>query len=232
MKSRLEGLNRKGLLSNQYSDEYMEFLEHIITPILRCTIIRVWHYTRLLDFEAVRMQQQLTPSTLGGLALRLDQLVDSCVINQDEADTILQQSIFHTQEELRSNCLWVTTVPWPAYYHGVVPLLESWGGEIAYFGLSKQILQQKLKKIGLPRIIEIEVGLKDRMNAYSVSRTVVEAWARRRGFGVRITGSDMCIRSCLQQAQVLKIHTEGDDIFRKVGVNYPGKFSELTGWDD
>jgi hypothetical protein len=104
---------------------------------------------------------------------------------------------------------------------GVELLLESWGGEAAYFWLSDETVAAKLRTIGIPRIVEIETALGDKLNAFSAAQTVVQAWARSLDVPVHVSGSDLSIIDCLDTARVLRVHTEGDGLFEQVATTYP-----------
>lgn len=82
-------------------------------------------------------------------------------------------------------------------------------------------MASKLKKIGKPRIIEIETALEDALDAYAVSETIMQAWARNCGECVAVTGFDLSIGDGLDDAKVLRIHTAGSISFNEVARTYP-----------
>lgn len=211
----------ESLKSNQYASEYLSLREYVIAPLMKEQRIRVWHYTRLTNDEAVSIKRKLEPSTLAGLRGRLDMLIQQSALTQDETDIIYRESPFHAQEKIRSNRFFSVNIPLPPDDHGVEPLLTSWGGESSYFGLSDKTLAVKLKTIGIPRIIEIETALRDRLNAFSVAETVIQSWANYLKLPVLPLGTDLAITNCLMEARVLKVHTKGDGIFETVGRDYP-----------
>lgn len=217
----------ESLKSNQYSTAYNAMLENIITPMFLERSIRVWHYTRLLDDEVLLMQQRIIPSTLDSLRQRLDFLKNKQLLTQNETDIIFQKSPFQSQEEIRANRFWTVTVPMLPEDGGVRPLLGNWGGESAYFWLSDEALARKLKEIGLPRIVEVEVQLQDYLKAHSVASTASQAWAESLGVEVSIEGTDLDIQACLETANVLKIHTKDDGMFEEVAKTYPEGCSGL-----
>ena len=173
------------------------------------------------------MCQKLVPSSLDYLQLRLDSLVSNDLLNKAESKLVFNQSPYHAQGKIRFNMLWSTTVPLPSNESGVSPLLESWGGESAYFWLSDKIVKTKLKKIGLPRIIEIETALSDGLNAFSVSKTVLQAWAKKLGVSVAPSGSDLAIKESIEKAKVVKVHTEGQRSFNALAKTYPKNAQKL-----
>lgn len=211
----------QSLKPNRFASQYLWFQEHELTPILIETRIRVWHYTRLLDHEVNAMQQALVSSSLEFLQKRLHELVAMELLSQQEADQVFQESPFHSQKNIRSGRLWTVTLPLHHSAGGVLPLLRSWGGESAYFWLSGRTLGAKLKNVGLPRIFEIETELSDDLNAFRVSSTVLEAWARKLGVSVVPNGCDLAITGCLGNAEILRVHTEGESTFGEVGKTYP-----------
>ncbi|EAQ45979.1 hypothetical protein MED193_06289 [Roseobacter sp. MED193] len=229
MREHLESDPYESLKQNVYSASFLSLLEHTLTPMMSERRIRVWHYTHLLNDEIASMQRRLVPSSLIGLEQRLESLINRRVISKQEAQIIYDQSPFHQQGGLRSNRVYTTTVPFSPEYPGVVPLLQSWGGESAYFWLSDEVIAAKLKTIGTPRIVEIETALEDEMNAYSSARTATEAWARTLDVAVEVLSSDLAIIDCLDTAKVLRVHTAGDGVFEKLAASYPSEYkSQFT----
>lgn len=215
----------ESLKANRFYSEYSTLYEQIVTPQLADRRIRVWHYTRLLDSEVTRMRSKLVPSTLASFAQRLDMLVGKNLLTREEAEIVYSQSPLHSQQSSRSGRLWTTSVPMSASNHGVEPLLGSWGGESAYFWLSDDAIAEKLRNIGKPRIVEIDTALRDKLNSYSVARTVIQSWAKSLGQSVSIEGSDLSITDCLETAKVLVVHSPGDGVYEAVAESYP------VGWE-
>lgn len=227
MEEHLNSSPYQSLKSNRFNLTYSEFRESILTPILEHSRIRVWHYTRLTDGEVDMMRKKLVPSSLDYLQLRLDSLVSNGQLSCEESELVFKQSPFHKQGENRSGMLWSITTPSPSSDTGVTPLLESWGGESAYFWLSDEMVKTKLKKIGLPRIIEIETGLSDNFNAFSVSETILQTWAKKLGVSVAPSGSDLAIKNSIEKAKVVKVHTEGLSSFNALAKTYPENVHKL-----
>lgn len=215
----------ESLKENRFYSEYSAMYEQIVTPLLTNRRIRVWHYTRLLDSEVTRIQCKLVPSTLSSFTQRLDMLVGQNLLTREEAETVYSQSPLHSQESSRAGRLWTTSLPMSANYRGVEPLLRSWGGESAYFWLSDDAIAEKLRNIGKPRIIEIDTALHDKLNAYSIAKTVIQSWAKSFGQSVSIEGSDLSITNCLETAKVLMVHSPGDGVYEAVAESYP------DGWE-
>lgn len=210
----------QSLKPNRHSSAYQEFREQTLAPILARCRIRAWHYTRLTDEEAGAMHKQLVLSSLDALRHRLSNLVAKNLLSQDDAKTVFVQSPFHKQP-LRAGRLCATVIPLPRCDSGVVPLLESWGGEAAYFWLSDKRIATTLRSVGAPRIVEIETALADNLNGYKVAETVLNAWARQLGVPATLSGCDLFITECIDTAKVMRIHTEGDGCFEAVGMVYP-----------
>lgn len=227
MEEHLNSSPYQSLKSNKFHFAYSDFQENTLTPILKNSRIRVWHYTRLTDDEVDMMRQKLIPSSLGYLRLRLDSLVSNGLLTNEESELVFNQSPFHKQDKSRSSMLWSITTPLPFDDSGVSPLLESWGGESAYFWLSDEIVKTKLKKIGLPRVIEIETALSDGLNAYLVSETVLEAWAKKLGVSVAPSGTDLAINESIEKATVVKVHKAGQSSFDALAKTYPENVNKL-----
>lgn len=211
----------QSLKPNQNFSAYQELREQTLAPILARSRIRAWHYTRLTDDEADSMHKQLVLTSLDFLRNRLSNLVAKNLLTQDDAETVFVQSPFHEQLDLRAGHLCATVTPLPRCYIGVVPLLESWGGESAYFWLSDERIATTLKSVGTPRIVEIETALSDNLNGYKVAETVLNAWARQLGVSATLSGCDLFITECIDTAKVIRIHTEGDGCFEAVATVYP-----------
>lgn len=216
----------KSLGSNKHADGFMKLFERLI-PLLHESRFRVWHYTRLLTHEVTSMEQALELSTLDSLKRRLDKLRQMELLTQQETEIILDQTVFHKQQDIRSNRIWTVTVPKPPECSGVELLLKNWGGEACYFWLSNQQVVQKLMTIGTPRIIEIEIALGDKLKAHCAAKTIVEAWANYLGVLIKITGCDMEISSCIKTAKVLHVHSAGDGTFEKIATTYPIGCSQI-----
>jgi len=227
MEEHLNSSPYQSLKSNKFHFAYSSFQENTLTPILENSRIRVWHYTRLTDDEVDMMRQKLVPSSLDYLRLRLDLLVSNGLLSNKESELVFNQSPFHKQGKSRSSMLWSTTTPLPFDDSGVSPLLESWGGESAYFWLSDEIVKTKLKKIGLPRVIEIETALSDGLNAFSVSETVLQAWAKKLGVSVAPSGTDLAIKESIEKATVVKVHKAGQSSFDALAKTYPENANKL-----
>ncbi|WP_423822116.1 hypothetical protein V5738_17470 [Salinisphaera sp. SPP-AMP-43] len=217
----------QSLNSNGFNADYLWFQEHTLTPILAKTRIRAWHYTRLLNHEVKAMCRRLVLSSLEFLQERLHALVAMEVLSQEEADVVLEESPFRSQGDIRSGKLWTVTVPLHSGDERVSPLLGSWGGESAYFGLSDESLAAKLNSLGVPRILEIEVALSDDLNAFKASGTVLKAWAKKLGISTVPSGCDLAITNCLSTAKLMRAHTEGESTFDAVANTYPGGVGEL-----
>ena len=211
----------ESLKPNRFSRSFLHLQEHVVTPLLADRRIRVWHYTRLLDYEVMEMRNKFVPSTLIRLRHRLNILVEKNILTQNEADIVFSHSPFHSQEKIRSGRLWTTTTPISMLDHGIKDLLIYWGGESAYFRLTNNTIAEKLRNIGVPRIAEIETSLRDKLNAFSVSETILQSWAKYLGQSVSVRGTDLAITNCLESAKVLEIHTLGDGIFEAVARSYP-----------
>jgi hypothetical protein len=217
----------QSLKPNRHASAYRTLHEHSLAPILSRNRIRAWHYTRHTDEEADAMHQKLVASSLNFLRERLNNLVAKHVLTQKNAETIFAQSPFHQQHDNRSGFLCTTIIPLSHLYGGVEPLLENWGGESAYFWLSDERLVETLKRAGIPRIVEIETALSDKLNGYKVAETVLNAWARQFGAPAPMPGCDLFILKCIDTAKVIRIHTKGDGFFDSVGTTYPNGVDAL-----
>jgi hypothetical protein len=214
--------------TNSFHDAFQELHEQSLTPILSRTRIRCWHYTRLTDNESSEMEKTLVPSSLKHLSQRLSKLVAMNLLSREDANKIFDQSPFHSQLENRAGRICAIPIPVPVNDRGVRPLLESWGGESAYFHLVDDMLASKLKNIGLPRVVEIETELNDGFNSYSVAEIMLKAWARGLGSSVDLGNRALAIKACITSAQVIQIHKDGDGCFQEVAITYPADIESVA----
>ncbi len=229
MEEHLNSSPYQSLKPNRFYNAYAKLQEEILAPILSNTRVRVWHYTRLADYEVDSMCQQPVLSSLKHLKDRLEKLVTNELLTIEESEMVYSESPFHLQHEIRANRLWTTNIPLPPSDSGVVPLLESWGGESAYFWLKNESISAKLKKIGTARIVELEAALSDNLNAYRVSDTVLKAWARNIGVPLQVSRCDLSITNCIDTTKVVRVHTKGESSFEAVATSYPQDAGSLLG---
>lgn len=219
----------QSLKPNKYHGAYANFKEEVLTPIISNSRVRVWHYTRLTNKEVESMQQKPVLSSLIHLKERLSKLVAEKQLTPDEAKTVYSNSPFHMQHKARANRLWSTNIPLSHNDSGVIPLLGSWGGESAYFWLKDKSISEKLKKIGAPRIIELETDLSDDLNGYKVSETIIKAWAKMLGISLQVSGCDLAITGSINTTKTIKVHTEGEPTYETIASTYPIGAASLLG---
>lgn len=229
MEEHLNSSPYQSLKPNRLHNAYAKLKEEILTPILSNTRTRVWHYTRLTDYEVDSMRQQPVLSSLNHLKDRLEKLVANELLTLEESEMVYSESPFHLQHEIRANRLWTTNIPLAPSDSGVMPLLESWGGESAYFWLKNESISTKLKSIGSARIVEMETSLSDNLNGYSVSDTVLKAWARNLGVPLQVSGCDLPITNCIDTMKVVRVHTKGESSFEAIATSYPQDAGSLLG---
>jgi len=211
----------ESLLSNPYSQRYNQVLENQLLKALARRKIRVWHYARMTDNEVELIKQRVMLSTLPGLRARLDKLVSDGLLTDVQANEIFQTSPFQNQSDIRAGKFYAVTIPVPARTAGTEDLLKFWGGESAYFRFCDGPILKSLAKIGNPRIFEVEINLRDSVNAYAVAETVLRAEAVRLGVNLIIDGSDIAVRNQCNDIRVIRAHTCGDELFECVGNSYP-----------
>lgn len=222
--SRLRGLSR----TNPHATSYLRFLEELNWRMKTCTI-RAWHYTRLSDpeVEALRMSG-IQLSTLEATRRRLDAQVAAGVIPAEIASALFEASPLHNAEQLksRSSRFWMTSHPVDVEDDGVTLLLNNWGGEVVYFWLQDQYLQQIVSQIGKARVIEVAVQLCMTPHSYRVGEAVAATFAQSMGCIPDYCGTiDLYTVRPLGPKTVLKVHTEGEAPFDGIGKEYPATFA-------
>lgn len=207
--------------SNPRAREFQALRDDVITPAMREQRIRAWHYARLTERNIASMRSELEPASWELLRRRLDELVEDGDLSRYEADIIYDQSPFMTQHDIRLGQFWGTSTPLVSTYHGVEPLLTSWGGESAYFHLRDLGIAEKLRSIGKPTIVELEVDLADGFNAGGAASTVLQSWARSHGEPVLVEPRDVLIKNTLAGVTVREVHTVDGARFHEIGRTYP-----------
>src|SRR5580700_8687749 len=164
--------------TNPYAASYQRFLEDVGRD-MEARTIRAWHYTRLTDAETDTLRAAgVYPSTLETTRRRLDAQVAAAELSAEIANALFAQSPFHHAEQLepRSKKFWMTSHPVQIEDGGVTPLLGSWGGEAVYFWLDDATLEQLVRGVGKPRVLEIAVPLNATRHAHRAGEAVVASF--------------------------------------------------------
>lgn len=224
----VSGGRRAARRLNPYHTDHSRFTDNIASLMIT-RHIRAWHYTRMTDEEVVLLRQDgILPSTPGTLRTRLDGLVDSGIISVEQADRFFSDSPFQNgQLDCRTEMFWMVSHPRKPTDYAVSDLLGSWGGEVVYTWQTCPDLQTLLEQIGRPRIFEIEVPL-DRADGYShhAAEAVIATYGRAIGGYAEEGAFDLCIRSALASANLLAVHSEGDERFTRMADGYPAGYVE------
>ena len=110
---------------------------------------------------------------------------------------------------------------------GVELLLESWGGEAAYFWQRDKQLQTLLKSIGRPRVLEIAMPLAYSRHSYSAAAAVVATYGRALGCSPDKHAFDLYSHQPLSPNHIINVHTEGEPDFSLIGQGYPANFVDV-----
>lgn len=207
---------------NPFAGDFIGLKEHVM-ELMQVRTIRAWHYTRMTDAEvAVLMRGGINLSTLASVRTRLDAQVTAGTFPQDVADRLFADSPFQSEQcGSRSDKFWMVSHPLEIEDGGVELLLESWGGESAYFWQRDRELQELLKRIGRPRVLEIAMPLAHSRHGYAAADAVVATYGRLLGCRTDRKTFDLYTHKPLGPAHVLAIHTAGDPSFEWMGRGYP-----------
>lgn len=226
--------------SNPLAPPYYALLDGI-DQLMAARTIRAFHYTRLTDDEASDIARSgIHLSTPDSLRRRFDALVARGLLPQAMADELYSHSPFHSDQlEGRSGKFWMTSHPISVEDHGVAPLLERWGGEVASFWVADDTLAAPLAALGKPRVLEIAVPLAATRHSHSAGTAVVATFGRSLGALPEKAAFDLYVRAPLPASAVIAVLTESDAAFAAVGRTYPagyvdvdvGRWKELTGED-
>ena len=196
---------------NPHSNLFQEFREWLI-PLMENRVIRGFHYTRMTDAELEIMRAEgIRLSTPSYLETRLDALVSADLLTIDEVGTILDQSPFKTQLDIRQNKFWMVSSHLPMDDGGVKPLLAAWGGEVASMHLTDHDLLAKLQLIGRPRMIEVAAPLSATNKTYSAACAVVAAYALQYGWPSEDGVFDFYVKEDLPADALLNVFTQDND---------------------
>lgn len=167
---------------NPHVGEFLALKEHIMR-LMEARTIRAWHYTRMTDaeFDTVR-QTGIYPSSLENIRSRFDAQVIARAFSQEVADRLFADSPYQSDQfDVRSGKFWMTSHPVDIEDGGVAVFMESWGGEAVYFWQQDAGLQDMLKQMGRPRVLEIAMPLSHSRHTYSAAEAVVATYGRTLG---------------------------------------------------
>ncbi|AUW43866.1 hypothetical protein [Rhizobium leguminosarum] len=224
---------------NPYASAFQHFREALDLE-MRSRTIRAYHYSRMTDEEVGTLRADgVRVSTLSLLRGRLDVLVRAGALAATAADTMFEQSPFHSQPS-RSGKFWMASHPISPDDGGVEPLLAHWGGEVASMFLDDESVLSSLAETGTPRILEVAVPMSATTHSYSAAVAVVATFGRAIGGIPEKSAFDLFVTSDLPPAALIRVHSEGELPFANMGRSYPvgyidvdvGRWKELTGEDD
>lgn len=214
---------------NPHAGEFMSVKEHIMR-LMEARTIRAWHYTRMTDTEIDALRQTgIYPSSLDTIRSRFAAQVVTGAFSQEIADRLFADSPYQgDQFDARSGKFWMTSHPVDIEDGGVAVFLESWGGEAAYFWQQDAALQDMLKEIGRPRVLEIAMPLLHSRHIYSAAEAVVATYGRTLGCQPDKHAFDLYSQQPLGPAQILAVHSEGEPDFGAIARGYPVGFIDVN----
>lgn len=213
---------------NPHAGEFIWVTEHIMR-LMEARTIRAWHYTRMTDAEVDAIWQNgIYLSTLDTIRTRFDRQVAAGAFTQDVADRLLIDSPFQSEQlGSRSDKFWMVSHPVEIDDSGVELLLESWGGESAYFWQRDPALQALLRTIGRPRVMEIAMPLAHSRHTYSAAEAVVATYARTLDCRPDKEAFDLYTHQPLSADHLLAVHSEGDANFTAMARGYPVGYTDV-----
>lgn len=214
---------------NPHAGEFVSVKEHIMR-LMEVRTIRAWHYTRLTDTEIDALRQTgIYPSSLDTIQSRFAAQVVAGAFSQEIADRLFADSPYRgDQFDARSGKFWMTSHPVDIKDRGVEVFLESWGGEAAYFWQQDAALQDMLKQIGRPRVLEIAMPLLHSRHTYSAAEAVVATYGRTLGCQPDKHAFDLYSQQPLGPAYILAVLSEGEPGFGTIARGYPVGFIDLN----
>lgn len=211
---------------NAFSDPFTWLSDHI-GILMEERTIRAWHYCRMTDDEVEALHREgIQLSTLDTLKARLANQVARSAFDQEVSDQLLAGSPLHSEQfGLRSNKFWMVSHPYEVGDGGVELLLESWGGEVVYFWQRDPQLQELLRRIGRPRVLEIAAPMSRVFSSSFAGSAVVAAYARSLGCQCDNKMFDLYAHQPLGPSAILAVHSEGEKSFADMGKGYPAEFT-------
>lgn len=215
---------------NPFADSFMRLREAMM-PVMERRTIRAWHYTRMTDAEVALLQRDgIRLSSLEAVRARIDAQVAAGAFDGRVADKLFADSPFQSdQRGSRSGKFWMVSHPVEVGDGGVELLLESWGGEGAYFWQRDTGMQELLRGIGKPRVIEIAKPLSCSPHSFSAGEAVVAAYACSMGWSRDTKAFDLYTHEPLGPECVLAVHADGDAAFASMARGYPADLRRYDG---
>lgn len=214
---------------NPHVGEFLALKEHIMR-LMEARTIRAWHYTRMTDaeFDTVR-QTGIYPSSLENIRSRFDAQVIARAFSQEVADRLFADSPYQSDQfDVRSGKFWMTSHPVDIEDGGVAVFMESWGGEAVYFWQQDAGLQDMLKQMGRPRVLEIAMPLSHSRHTYSAAEAVVATYGRTLGCQPDKHAFDLYSQQPLGPNHIPTIHSEGEPDFCAIARGYPVGFVDVN----
>ena len=214
---------------NPHAGEFLALNEHI-TQLMEARTIRAWHYTRMTDPEIDTLRLKgIYPSSLDNIRSRFDAQVDAGAFSQEVADRLFADSPYQSDHlNARSGMFWMTSRPVDIEDGGVAVFLESWGGEAAHFSQEDEAIQDLLKQIGRPRVLEIAMPLSYSRRSSFAAEAVLATYGRTLGCQPDKQAFDLYSQQPLSPAHILAVHSEGEPNFSVMARGYPAGFADLN----
>lgn len=213
---------------NPFAGEFIDLKEQVMA-LMEHRTIRAWHYSRMTDAEIAALSRDgIGLSTLATIRARLDAQVAAGAFAREIADKLFADSPFQSEQYgSRSNKFWMVSHPLEIEDGGVELLLESWGGESAYFWQRDPTIQELLKRIGHPRVLEIAMPLAHSRHAYAAADAVVATYGRELGCRTDKKAFDLYTHQPLEPEQLLAVHSDGDPSYTAMGRGYPPDYVDV-----
>lgn len=218
---------------NPYAGEFIWIEEHVMRLMEERTI-RAWHYTRMIDEEVAALRREgVYLSSLDSIRVRLAAQVKAGAFSEEVSDRLFADSPFQSEQlDSRSNKFWMVSHPVVIDDGGVELLLESWGGESAYFWQLDPELQALLRRLGRPRVLEIAMPLTYSRHSFSAAEAAVATYGRMLGCRPDKGGFDLYTHQPLPAEHVLAVHSEGEPNYDNMARGYPARFVDVRLTDD
>lgn len=187
-------------------------------------------FTRLTDNEVTALWQGgIYPSSLDSIRSRFAAQVDAGAFTQEVSDRLFADSPYQSDQfGSRSDKFWMVSHPLDVEDGGVELLLESWGGESAYFWQRDLELQDILKLIGRSRVLEIAVPLTHSRHTFSAAEALVATYGRTLGCRPDKHTFDLYTHQPLGPSHILAVHSEGEPDFGSMARGYPRSFIDVN----
>lgn len=161
--------------TTMYTSDLKIYEDETLLGLLDGYVVRAYHCTRLLDHERTMIiEQGLRPLDAELVMERIRRAHEAGAISDTERQAFesghqfvlkgWEERVKHTEKQV---CLLFSRTIFEHDWHGVEPLLSTWGGEAIYFGVDAEYGEhsehgKRIRTMGKPSIVVTDIDLSAR----------------------------------------------------------------------